>query len=225
MVASGERVRGERDRRRAQGVEGIGARITVLFLVRLPDGPGWRLRARDGAPLQYRLHWIGLNRPQAEVLQAQWGKFGAEVEVQGTVDAAFTRQRRADNDWEAFIEQWNTVGDIAVVLHRHVEARQHPQLRPVPRRPARFAPRRLQQSLVDADARRNLALQINACQAEVVPFVPIVSQGPPDRGRPQRAQLHPPLHAVGLRGAPRPVGRHLRRTVCAGNGRRRAASP
>ena len=147
----------------------------------LLDEAGWRLpaggrtRARDGAPLKFRLYWFGLNRPQAEVLQAQWGKLGAEVEVQGTVDAAFTRQRRADNDWEAFIEQWNTVGDIAVVLNRHVGADGTLNY-------ARFRDARLDSllagfnELVDPDARRDLALQINARQAEVVPFVPIASQ-------------------------------------------------
>ena len=91
------------------------------------------------------------------------------------VDAAFTRQRRADNDWEAFIEQWNTVGDIAVVLNRHVGADGTLNY-------ARFRDARLDSllagfnELVDPDARRDLALQINARQAEVVPFVPIASQ-------------------------------------------------
>jgi peptide/nickel transport system substrate-binding protein len=137
--------------------------------------PGGRVRAKNGAPLKFRLYWFGLNRPQAEVLQAQWAKVGAEVEVQGTVDAAFTRARRAENDWEAVIEQWNTVGDPAVVLNRHVG--QDGVLNYAKFRDAEldallagFA------GLMDPDARREQALKVNRRHADVVPFIPIASQ-------------------------------------------------
>jgi peptide/nickel transport system substrate-binding protein len=147
----------------------------------LLDEAGWRLapggrgRTKDGTALKFRLYWFGLNRGQAEVLQSQWGKVGAEVDVQGTVDAAFTRARRAENDWEAFIEQWNTIGDPAVVLNRHVGADGVLNY-------ARFRDAELDRLLGDLatmtgpEERREQALKVNLRHAEVVPFIPIASQ-------------------------------------------------
>jgi peptide/nickel transport system substrate-binding protein len=137
--------------------------------------PGGRVRAKDGVPLRFRVYWFNLNRPQAEILQAQWARVGAEVEVQGTADASFTNTRRAAGDWDAIIEQWNTVGDPAAVLSRHVGASGALNY-------ARFQDAELEHllagfaALTEPEARHEQALRVNARHAELVPFIPLTSQ-------------------------------------------------
>ncbi len=126
-------------------------------------------------PLRFRLYWFGLNKGQAEVMQAQWGKLGVEVDVQGTADSSFTVQRRAANDWEAFIEQWNTVGDPAAVMNRQIGPDGILNY-------AKFRDAELERLLADFDGifdpeeRRQHALRVNERHAELVPFIPLSSQ-------------------------------------------------
>ena len=95
--------------------------------------------------------------------------------MQGTANSAFTVARRAAGDWDAFIEQWNTVGDPAAVLSRHVGPEgtlnyarfRDPELE---RLLAGFA------DLLDPVERRQQALKVNQRHAEVVPFIPLTSQ-------------------------------------------------
>ena len=136
---------------------------------------GGRTRVKDGAPLKFRVYWFNLNKPQAEILQAQWAKIGVEVDVQGTSDASFSNTRRAAGDWDAIIEQWNTVGDPAAVLTRHTGAAgalnyskfSDPEIESLL---AGFA------NIFDADARHEQALKVNRRHAEVLPFIPLTSQ-------------------------------------------------
>jgi peptide/nickel transport system substrate-binding protein len=144
----------------------------------LLDEAGWRLppgggvRVKDGTPLRFRLYWFEELRPYAEVLQAQWRRAGAEVDVQGAADYGFLSSRRAAGDWDAFIEEWNTIGDPAAVLGRHVGA--DGPLNYMAFRDAGidalldgFA------ALLDAEDRRQQALKVNERQAALVPFIPL----------------------------------------------------
>jgi ABC-type transport system substrate-binding protein len=148
---------------------------------RLLDEAGWRLpaggrvRARDGQPLKLRLFWWGGGRTLAEVLQGQWAQLGAEIEVSGSSDYGFLQQKRAQNDWDLFIEGWGTFGEPSSLLARHVAADgdlnymrfRDPE---IDRLLAGFG------DLADPEERRQQALQINARQAELVPFIPLFSR-------------------------------------------------
>ncbi len=144
----------------------------------LLDEAGWRLtagssvRAKDGVPLKFRLLWMLTYRPLAEVLQEQWRRIGADVEVQGSPDVAFLRARRAEGNWDAFLEGWGTFGDPAAVLSRHVGAtgdiNYGKLVDPVTEELlAGFV------DLTDPEDRRQQALRINERHAELVPFIPL----------------------------------------------------
>jgi ABC-type transport system substrate-binding protein len=127
---------------------------------------------KDGVPLKFRVYWFGTRRPLAEVLQAQWTKIGAEIEVQGAADYGFYQAKRAQNDWEVFVEGWGTFGEPAAILSRHVAPDgdlnymrfRDPDVEALL---AGFA------GLADPEARRQQALKINERHAELVPFVPL----------------------------------------------------
>jgi peptide/nickel transport system substrate-binding protein len=137
--------------------------------------PGGRVRAKNGVPLRFRLYWFSIYLPQAEVLQAQWGKIGVDVVVQGAVDSAFAQSRIEANDWDAVIYQWNTIGDPFFILHRHVGRDGVANF-------AKFQDAELDAllagfaDLVDPEERREQALKVNRRHAEVVPFIPLTSQ-------------------------------------------------
>jgi peptide/nickel transport system substrate-binding protein len=153
-------------------------RQDVTEAAQLLDAAGWRLapgsrvRTKDGVPLRVQLLWFLTYRPLAEALQAQWGKIGVDVEVQGTGDYAFVTSRREAGDWDAFLVGWGTFGDPAAVLSRHVGANGDVNyarlVDPVfEELLAGFAP------LADPEERRQQALKVNARHAEVVPFIPL----------------------------------------------------
>jgi ABC-type transport system substrate-binding protein len=147
----------------------------------LLDEAGWRLpaggrlRAKDGQPLKFRLIWFGPHRPVAEFLQAQWATLGAEVAVEGTTDPGFLNAKVAANDWEAFVEAWNMIGDPAAVLRRNLAPDGTANY-------TKFRDAELEgllagfDQLLDAEERRQQALRVNARQAALVPFVPLAVQ-------------------------------------------------
>jgi peptide/nickel transport system substrate-binding protein len=147
----------------------------------LLDEAGWRLapggkvRTKNGTPLKFRVYWFSVYLPQAEVLQAQWGKIGVEVEVQGAVDVAFARSKIDANDWDSVIYQFNTIGDPLFIFNRHVGRDGTANF-------AKFQDAELDSllagfaNLADPEERRQQALKVNQRHAEVVPFIPLTSQ-------------------------------------------------
>ncbi len=137
--------------------------------------PGRRVRARDGVPLRFRLYWWGPHRPIVEVLQSQWERVGAEVLVDGSSDYGFLQQKRAQNDWDVFIEGWGTFGEPSAVLSRHVAPEGDLNY-------MRFRDPVIEELLAGFDAlhdleeRRQQALRINERHAEVVPFISLYSR-------------------------------------------------
>jgi ABC-type transport system substrate-binding protein len=147
----------------------------------LLDEAGWRLpaggrvRTRNGAPLAFRLVWWGNNRPLAEVLQGQWARVGADVTVEGSTDYGFLVARRAENNWESFIESQSTFGDPAPIVARHLApdgVNFYHQLRDaeIDRLLAGF------DQLPDPEERRQQALRVNERHAEIMPFIPLASR-------------------------------------------------
>jgi peptide/nickel transport system substrate-binding protein len=150
----------------------------------LLDEAGWRLPAgapagrgvRSNGPsrLRFRVFWWGSGKPLAEVLQAQWAKAGAEVEVQGSGDYGFIEQQRKSGDWDVFVESWGVFGDPANELGRAVAPDgdinytrfRDPQLESLL---AGFT------GLSDPEERRQQALRLNERQTEVVPFIPLAA--------------------------------------------------
>jgi peptide/nickel transport system substrate-binding protein len=134
--------------------------------------PGSRVRARDGVPLRFTLLW-GTASPKslAEVLQAQWGKIGIDVQVPGSQNTDYG-QRRQRGDWDMALEGWGTYGDPAAVLSRHVAAAgdlNYAKLVDLVTEDllAGFA------GIDDPEERRQQALRLNARHAELVPFIPL----------------------------------------------------
>jgi peptide/nickel transport system substrate-binding protein len=146
----------------------------------LLDEAGWRLpaggRVRTNGPsrLRFRAFWWGGGRPLVEVLQAQWARAGAEVEVQGSGDYGLIETARKSGDWDVFVESWGTFGDPAAELARHVAPDgdlNYNRFRDatIDGLLAGFA------GLSDPEARREQALRINERQAELVPFIPLAA--------------------------------------------------
>jgi peptide/nickel transport system substrate-binding protein len=164
--------------RRAGFVRPDGARAAELL-----DAAGWRLppgggvRQRGGQPLRFRHYWFGEVLPDAEVLQAQWARVGAAVDVQGAADRGLLDTRRAAGDWEAYIEEWGTNGDPATVIGRSVgpdstlnyPGFRDPELEALL---AGFA------GLLDPETRRQQAPRASVRPAEVVSFISVAG---PDR--------------------------------------------
>jgi peptide/nickel transport system substrate-binding protein len=143
----------------------------------LLDAAGWRLppggavRQKGGAPLRFRLFWFGTSTG-AEVLQRQWAAVGAEVTLEGSSDYGWLVARRAAGDWDAYLEGafslWEPAGLFRLYFApdggRNYAGLRDPELE---RLLARF------DGLADAEARRQLVLELNARAAEVASFVPI----------------------------------------------------
>jgi peptide/nickel transport system substrate-binding protein len=153
-------------------------RVDLQKAAQLLDEAGWRLapsgrvRMKDGKPLAFRLLWFGSNRPVVEVLQAQWARVGALVEVEGAPDYGIVQQRRAQNEWEALVEGWGTFGEPATVLARHVA--QEGDLNY-----GKFRDPQTEQlmdgfaALLDPEERRQQALKVNQRVTELAPFIPL----------------------------------------------------
>jgi peptide/nickel transport system substrate-binding protein len=161
-------------------------RLDQVRAAQLLDAAGWRLpagtgnagnavRTKDGARLRFSVLWFGTGRSLAEVLQAQWGRIGAEVDVQGSTDYGLIQSRRAQNDWDVFVEAWQTDGEPAAVLGRHVAPDGDLNYMKF-RDPAIEGLLADFQRLFDPEERRLQALKINERQGELVPFIPLVGR-------------------------------------------------
>jgi len=135
--------------------------------VRGPDGR----RAKDGAPLAFRLQTWGSEGPTGEVLQSQWDALGADVDL-SYVDNTLVQQARERGDWDAQTAAFTTLGNVpslfAVQLspsgsgnYGHYDL---PQVAGLVERANTAA---------DDQARTAAVLELNALQAEVVPAVPV----------------------------------------------------
>lgn len=147
----------------------------------LLDDAGWRLsaggpiRTKDGTPLRFRLLWWGAHRAAAEVLQTQWAHVGADVAIEGSPDFGFLAAKRAQGDWDSFIQGAETFGEPMTVLSRVAGAQadnNFAQFRDAETDSllAAFA------GLLDPEERRQQALRINARHAALVPFIPLYTQ-------------------------------------------------
>jgi hypothetical protein len=148
---------------------------------RLLDEAGWTLgsggkvRARNGKPLKFSLIWWGEGKPTAELMQAQWAKVGAQVEVLGSPDYGLLDSIRSSGNWDIFVEGWGTDGDPESVLSRHVAA--DGDLNYMKYNDAVMADLlKGFETLTDAEDRRVQALHINQRHADTVPFIPISSR-------------------------------------------------
>jgi peptide/nickel transport system substrate-binding protein len=156
-------------------------RTDVTKAAQLLDQAGWRLppggavRMKDGAPLAFRLFWHGTNNVICEVLQEQWKKVGVQVNVQGAADSGFLLGNLGRGDWDALIQAWSVIGDPATIVEGHLApegVRNYPKFRDAALEGllAGFG------QLVDAEERRQHALRANELQAELVPFIPLISR-------------------------------------------------
>lgn len=148
---------------------------------RLLDEAGWTLgsggkvRARNGKPLKFSLVWWGGGKPTAELMQAQWAKVGAQVEVLGSPDYGLLDSIRSSGNWDIFVEGWGTDGDPESVLSRHVAA--DGDLNYMKYDDAVMTDLlKGFEALTDAEDRRVQALHINQRHADTVPFIPISSR-------------------------------------------------
>lgn len=86
----------------------------------LLDAAGWvsgddGLRRKDGEVLTLRLMTWGIDQALGEAIQAQWSKLGVDAQVQYG-DYSLIETARNEGDWDAFIEAWNTYGDVVALL-------------------------------------------------------------------------------------------------------------
>ena len=155
-------------------------RTDVAKAAQLLDQAGWRLpagggvRLKDGQPLAFRLFWHGTNNLICEVLQEQWKRLGVQVNVQGSSDRGFLIGNLEKGDWDALIQAWSVVGDPATIVEAHLApegVRNYPKFRD-PAIDAMLAPFG---QLLDSEARRRQALRANEVQADLVPFIPLIS--------------------------------------------------
>ena len=156
-------------------------RQDLTLAARLLDEAGWTLgsggkvRARNGKPLKFSLVWWGGGKPTAELMQAQWAKVGAQVEVLGSPDYGLLDSLRSAGDWDIFVEGWGTDGDPESVLSRHVAA--DGDLNYMKYDDAVMTDLlKGFETLTDAEDRRVQALHINQRHADTVPFIPISSR-------------------------------------------------
>ena len=87
---------------------------------RLLDQAGWARgadgsRAKDGRKLTVRLLTFGAEAPTGEVLQAQWGRLGVDVQVRN-VESSLINQSIEKNDWDAVTQAWTTLGDTPTLI-------------------------------------------------------------------------------------------------------------
>lgn len=143
---------------------------------RLLDEAGWSpgpdgRRAKDAVPLRFRLQTWGSEGPTGEVLQAQWERIGATVEL-SHVDDSLVQQARERGDWDAQTAAFTTLGNVpslfAVQLgpdgSGNYGGYDIPGVAELVAR-ADTAP--------TEDDRTAAILELNALHAEVVPGVPV----------------------------------------------------
>jgi peptide/nickel transport system substrate-binding protein len=90
---------------------------------RLLDDAGWLagadgMRAKDGAPLSFRLLTWGSEKALGEALQYQWAKAGVKVDTLYG-DYTLIEAARGTGDWDASIEGWGTFGEEYSLLTGH----------------------------------------------------------------------------------------------------------
>ena len=140
----------------------------------LLDEAGWLagddgLRAKDGKVLSVRLMTWGGEKALGEVLQNYWSQIGIQAQVQHG-DYSLIETARESGDWDASIEAWNTFGDTYTLL-----AGQY-----TPEGSANYGSYEDEQTVAlleqmrtetDAEAKRELALQVNTRVAEQAPVI------------------------------------------------------
>ncbi len=156
-------------------------RLDLTRAGRLLDEAGWTLapgasiRTRNGRPLAFRLVWWGSGKPSAELIQAQWAKAGAKVEVLGSPDYGYLDGARSAGDWDVFVEGWGTDGDPESTLSRHVAASGDLNYMKFTD-PVMADLLKGFETLTEPEDRRIQALHVNQRQADTVPFIPISSR-------------------------------------------------
>jgi peptide/nickel transport system substrate-binding protein len=135
--------------------------------VRGPDGR----RAKDGAPLAFRLQTWGTEGPTGEVLQAQWDALGVDVDL-SHVDNALVQQARERGDWDAQTAAFTTLGNVPSLFSVQLS----------PGGSGNYGRYDVPQvaelvesanTAADDQARTAAVLELNALQAEVVPAIPV----------------------------------------------------
>lgn len=142
---------------------------------RLLAEAGWKLeggkRQKDGKPLVVRLLTFGAEAATGEVLQAQWGRLGVDVQVQN-VESSLITQAIKNGNWDAATQAWTTVGSASVLIAGQISpdgAGNHAKL-VIP------GIEELLKSAAFADSpekREEALLDVNRVMAEQVPSVPL----------------------------------------------------
>lgn len=142
---------------------------------RLLDEAGWKLeggkRQKDGLPFVLRLLTFGAEAATGEVLQAQWGRLGIEVQVQN-VESTLITQAIKNGNWDAATQAWTTVGSATTLIAGQVSpdgAANHAKI-VIP-----GIQDQLKSAATDArpEKRKEALLEVNQLMAEQVPSVPL----------------------------------------------------
>ncbi|MER7456688.1 ABC transporter substrate-binding protein [Micromonospora sp. NPDC126480] len=143
---------------------------------RLLDEAGWTLgadgkRAKSGKPLTVRLLTFGAEAATGEVLQAQWGRLGIDVQVRN-VESSLINQSIETGDWDAVTQAWTTLGDTPKLIAAQIGpdgAANH----------GRYTDARIPGLLAQAagaadEAQRTAAVyELNKLVAELAPSIPV----------------------------------------------------
>lgn len=141
----------------------------------LLDEAGWTLedgkRQKDGKPFVLRLLTFGAEAATGEVLQAQWGKLGIDVQVQN-VESTLITQAIKNGNWDAVTQAWTTVGSASTLIAGQIApdgAGNHSRLVI----PGIADLLKTAATAENAQERAEALLEVNRLMTEYVPSVPL----------------------------------------------------
>lgn len=140
----------------------------------LLDEAGWSLgaddiRYKDGKPLTLRLMTWGGDKALGEALQNQWTQIGVKTEVQHG-DYSLIETARVSGDWDASIEAWSTFGEEFALLTGQFGSKGSANYGGYDDAQTNELLSKLEKAS-DAEARHDLALQINERVAQQAPVI------------------------------------------------------
>lgn len=140
----------------------------------LLDEAGWLkggdgIRYKDGDPLKLRLLTWGGDKALGEALQHQWTNVGVLAEVQHG-DYSLIQAAQETGEWEASIEAWSTFGDMYSLLAGQFSPGGGANYGGYDDEETNALLDRLK-AATDAEARHDLALQVNRRVAEQAPII------------------------------------------------------
>jgi peptide/nickel transport system substrate-binding protein len=130
------------------------------------------VRKKDGHSLTFRLLTWELEKTVGEVLQNQWKKIGAIVDVQSSKDIGMLLAKREEGDWDMMTDTWSTFGDPLALLSTHFKPGGDLNIGGYDDLVTNQLLNQMSKTF-DNTERRKLLLQINRRICEMAPIIPL----------------------------------------------------